>query len=81
MKTRYRLICRGIRGGAYYCVDTKTGKRTRLERVTGRFVKHSICGQISKLILNLRQQLFCGATFTPVGDFEHQHNLLLYQVY
>jgi hypothetical protein len=30
MKTRYRLICRGIRGGAYYCVDTKTGKRTSL---------------------------------------------------
>lgn len=30
MKTRYRLICRGTRGGAYYCVDTKTGKRTSL---------------------------------------------------
>jgi integrase len=30
MKTRYRLICRGTRNGAYYCVDTKTGKRTSL---------------------------------------------------
>ncbi len=30
MKTRYRLVCRGIRGGAYYCVDTTTGKRTSL---------------------------------------------------
>jgi integrase len=30
MKTRYRLIRRGIRGGAYYCVDTQTGKRTSL---------------------------------------------------
>jgi len=30
MKTRYRLICRGIRGGLYYCVDTTTGKRTSL---------------------------------------------------
>ena len=30
MKTRYRLICRGIRGGAFYCVDTNTGKRTSL---------------------------------------------------
>ena len=30
MKTRYRLICRGIRGGAYYAVDTTTGKRTSL---------------------------------------------------
>jgi integrase len=30
MKTRYRLIRRGIRGGTFYCVDTKTGKRTSL---------------------------------------------------
>ncbi|HTQ52183.1 MAG TPA: tyrosine-type recombinase/integrase [Candidatus Acidoferrales bacterium] len=30
MKTRYRLIRRGIRGGLYYCVDNKTGKRTSL---------------------------------------------------
>jgi hypothetical protein len=30
MKARYRLIRRGTRGGAYYCVDTKTGKRTSL---------------------------------------------------
>jgi len=30
MKTRYRLIRRGIRGGLYYCVDTNTGKRTSL---------------------------------------------------
>jgi DUF2075 family protein len=28
MKTRYRLIRRGIRGNAFYCVDTQTGKRT-----------------------------------------------------
>lgn len=30
MKTRYRLIYRGCRGGMFYCVDTKTGKRTSL---------------------------------------------------
>lgn len=30
MKTRYRLIRRGIRGGTYYCVDTQTGKRVSL---------------------------------------------------
>lgn len=30
MKTRYRLIRRGIRGDAYYCVDTKTGERASL---------------------------------------------------
>jgi hypothetical protein len=30
MKTRYRLIRRGIRGNKFYCVDTATGKRTSL---------------------------------------------------
>src|SRR6266496_1632847 len=28
MKTRYRLIRRGVRGGGFYCVDNKTGTRT-----------------------------------------------------
>jgi hypothetical protein len=31
MKTRYRLIRRGNRGGAFYCVDVNTGKRTSLQ--------------------------------------------------
>lgn len=31
MKTRYRLIRRGSRGGSFYCVDTNTGKRTSLQ--------------------------------------------------
>ena len=30
MKNRYRLISRGNRGGALYCVDGSTGKRTSL---------------------------------------------------
>ena len=30
MKARYGLICRGIRGGTYYCVDKVTGQRTSL---------------------------------------------------
>ena len=30
MKQRYRLIRRGNRSGAFYCVDTTTGKRTSL---------------------------------------------------
>ena len=30
MKIRYRLIRRGVRGGGFYCVDNKTGKRTSL---------------------------------------------------
>lgn len=34
MKTRYRLIRRGIRSGAFYCVDTKTGKRESLGSAT-----------------------------------------------
>ena len=28
MNTRYRLTHRGCQGGMFYCVDTKTGKRT-----------------------------------------------------
>lgn len=31
MKTRFRLIQRGERGGAFYCVDTQTGQRTSLQ--------------------------------------------------
>jgi integrase len=31
MQTRYRSICRGTRGGMFYCVDTETGKRTSLQ--------------------------------------------------
>jgi len=31
MKTRFRLIRRGVRGCRYYCVDTLTGKRTSLK--------------------------------------------------
>ena len=31
MKTRYRLIFRGVRGGMFYCVDKVTGKRTSLQ--------------------------------------------------
>ncbi len=30
INTRYRLIRRGIRGNAFYCVDSTTGKRTSL---------------------------------------------------
>lgn len=30
MKSRYRIIRRGLRRGAYYCVDTRTGQRTSL---------------------------------------------------
>jgi integrase len=31
MITRYRLIRRGVRGGTFYCVDTKTSKRASLQ--------------------------------------------------
>jgi len=33
MKPRYRLIRRGIRSGAFYCVDSHTGKRTSLGKI------------------------------------------------
>ena len=31
MKTRYRLIHRGERGGLFYCVDSESGKRWSLK--------------------------------------------------
>ncbi len=31
MKTRYRLVYRGHRGGMFYCMDKVTGKRTSLQ--------------------------------------------------
>src|ERR1700704_3881679 len=34
MKTRYRLIHRGRGNGIFYCVDSKTGKRTSLGKAT-----------------------------------------------
>ena len=34
VKARYRLIRRGSRGGAYYCVDTETGQRSSLGPIT-----------------------------------------------
>jgi len=34
MKARYRLTRRGSRGDKFYCVDTKTGKRTSLSTAT-----------------------------------------------
>lgn len=33
MKSRYRLMIRGCRGKAFYCVDTATGKRSSLGKV------------------------------------------------
>lgn len=35
LKTRYRLIHRGRGTGIFYCVDSKTGKRTSLGKATG----------------------------------------------
>ncbi len=34
MQTRFRVIRRGSRDDIYYCVDTATGKRSSLERIT-----------------------------------------------
>jgi len=34
MQTRFRLIRRGSRGGTFYCVDSATGKRTSLGKVS-----------------------------------------------
>jgi hypothetical protein len=42
MKTRFRLIRRGLRGGAFYCVDRQTGKRASAWTLSGVWArKHS----------------------------------------
>jgi hypothetical protein len=57
MKSRYRLIRRGVRNGAFYCVDTKTGKRTSLR--TGnedeaRQIVHAQNQALRQPVLNLQ---------------------------
>ena len=57
METRYRLIRRGVRGGTFYCVDTKTGKRTSLR--TGnedeaRQIIHAKNQALRQPVLNLQ---------------------------
>jgi len=42
MKTRYRLIRRGIRGDRFYCVDTTTGKRTSLRTASAEAAQQII---------------------------------------
>ena len=36
MKSRYRLVCRGSRGGKFYCYDTRLRQRTRLNTTDRR---------------------------------------------
>jgi len=42
MNTRYRLTYRGIRGGMFYCVDKKTGKRASLHTTNEEEAKQII---------------------------------------
>jgi integrase len=42
MKTRYRLIRRGIRGDRFYCVDTTTGKRASLRTASAEAARQII---------------------------------------
>jgi len=42
MKTRYRLIRRGIRGDRFYCVDTTTGKRASLRTASAEAAQQII---------------------------------------
>ncbi len=42
MKDRYRLIRRGLRGRAFYCVDTKTGKRASLGTADANVAKQIV---------------------------------------
>jgi integrase len=42
MKTRYRLIRRGLRGDRFYCVDTTTGKRASLRTASAEAARQII---------------------------------------
>jgi integrase len=42
MKTRYRLIRRGIRGDRFYCMDTTTGKRASLRTASAEAAQQII---------------------------------------
>jgi hypothetical protein len=50
MKTRYRLIRRGNRSGAFYCVDTKTGKRTSLRKANEDAAKRGLHTPLAALL-------------------------------
>lgn len=57
MKARYRLIRRGIRGGAFYSVDTTTGKRTSLGTTNEEEAQRIIAAKIEaerQPVLNLQ---------------------------
>lgn len=45
MKSRYRLIRRSSRGGAFYCVDNITGKRTSLDTTDEEAAKEIIAAK------------------------------------
>jgi integrase len=80
MKTRYRLIRRGIRGGAFYCVDTMTGKRTSLHTGTEDEARQFIQArnqaerqpeinlQIAKAYLAAADESFVNRTWQEVMD-------------
>ncbi len=57
MKKRYRLIRRGTRGGTYYCVDSQTGSRTSLGKISAdeaeQIVQHKNIAQRQPM-LNLQ---------------------------
>lgn len=57
MKNRYRLITRGSRKGAFYCVDSQTGQRVSLkttDRTTAETLIHARNEAVRQPQLNLR---------------------------
>ena len=82
MKTRYRLIRRGVRNGAFYCVDTSTGKRTSL-RTGSKDEAHQFIEaknqaqrqpeinlQIAKAYLAAADESFVNRTWQEVMSFQ-----------
>ena len=79
MKTRYRLIRRGLRGGAFYCVDTTTGKRTSLRTGSEEEARQVIEAKNQALrqpVLNLQiAKAYLAGTDNGVATRTWQHAL------
>ena len=77
MKTRYRLIRRGSRGGAFYWVDSKTGKRASLQTCDedeARQIIHAKNQAARQPVLNLQiAKAYLAGTDSGVQERTWQH--------
>jgi hypothetical protein len=75
MKTRYRLTCRGCRGGKFYCVDTLSGKRVSLLPRTDSTLSYAA---FDNTFLRYLEQPHCKLpkSFSEGGEISLNHRLV-----